>query len=215
MLPTTEPVELWAELTKYPRPHKIVDFPRKKPGTQEPICQLAMVVLTQSESMAANAQAEKTARRLLKDAAPQKGETSRGYDELFQSAACSEVLVRACKKADDPELKKPLFRSVDDVQQYMTPDEVAVLMTAYLVHKAETGPVMSAFDSEEELDGWLRAIFIGGNYSPLFSASSALQIQCTTYLGSRWYALPTGSFSAGSSQDLLESSTDSAPSTSD
>lgn len=206
-----EPAEYWAELTKHPRPHVVVDFPRYKLGTREPIARVAIVVLTQGETMAANAAAERTARKMLKEAHPNKGEESQGYSELFQLAASAELLVRACRRADDPSLKRPFFRAVDDVHQYLTPDEVGALVQAYIACKVKFSPTLTEMESEDEMNAWLEVIFKGGNYSPLFSASLARLIQSVIFMGSRLFASPTDRFSAGSSPDSLATSTSNDP----
>ena len=206
--PDISPSEYWAELTKQPRPHKVIDFPRKKPGTNEAICQIAIVVLTQSEQMHAAANATRRTRKLIADETSKPNEWPPSAQEIYQSAIANEVLYLSCKDPTDAELKKPFFRGMPDIEKYLTVDEVAVLMMNYINIKQDLGPIVSAFDSDDEMEAWLETIVRGGNYDPLFSVSQPLLIRLVAYLAGQLFSSQTDKSSAGSLRDSGENSSE-------
>lgn len=195
---------LWAEIVKQPRPHRVVDFPRKRPdGT--PIGTVALIVLTQGDNMASAAEAEKTTRKIT---AQDKGETSR---EVYTLAVNCEVLFRACKDPNDPKLERPFFRSVSDIRKFLTVDEIAVLMNLYLEFRRATSPIMGELDTDEEVEAWISTLALGGNFDPLASASLGLLRRCVTVMASRLYGSPTDRSSPGSQPNTGETSAESSP----
>jgi len=202
------PGEYWAELTKQPRPHKVVDFPRRKPGSKEPICQIALVVLTQSEQMLAAANAIRQVRKLISDDASKPNEWPPSAQELYQSAIANQVLFLSCKEPNDPELKKPFFRGLPDLEKYLTVDEVAVLMMQYINIKQDLGPIVSSFESDDEMESWLETLARGGNFDPLFSVSQPMLIRLVVFLADQLYSSPTDKSFVGWPRDSGESSSD-------
>lgn len=163
---TLPPNELWARLTAMPRPHVVVDFPRFD-SRGEPIAQVALLVLTQAETMAANAASERKTRRLLKldgGDVPSALDARQGYDDLFQSCAAVEVLFRCCKMPDD--LKRPFFRVPEDLQIHLTVDEIGVLMAHYLELLRSVSPIRT-IDGDEAFEAWCVRVVSGGTMSPL------------------------------------------------
>jgi len=205
--PSVPARDYWLKLTEVPRPSDRVDFPRKdKDG--KPICEVIIQVMSQAEMMAANAEAEKTARKLLKDSIPAKGEKSRGYDELITSAGCVEILWRVCRHPDDPKL--PFFRSKMDITEHLTVDEIGVLFNCYAMTAAKYGPVINEFESDSELEAWIQTLAEAKNWAPLGFLSLGALRQLVISMASRLYPSPTGSSLLGS---LLETSTSSLPTT--
>lgn len=204
-----QPGEYWAELTKYPRPNKTIDFPRKKPGTTEPICQIGMVVLTQGEQLQAAANALRRTRKLLGDESAKPGEWNSAAHEIYQSCISNEVLYLSCKDPTDTELKKPFFRGIPDIEKYLSVDEIAVLMMHYIHIKSDLGPIVSEFQSDEEMDSWIETLARGGNFDPLLSVSQPLLIRLVAYLAGLLYSSQTDNSSAGLLRDSGESSSDS------
>lgn len=203
------PGEYWAELTKCPRPNKTIDFPRKRPGSDEPICQIAMVVLTQGEQMQAAANALRRTRKIVADESAKPGEWSPATQEIYQSCISNEVLYLSCKDPSDTELKKPFFRGVPDIEKYLSVDEIAVLMMHYIHIKSDLGPIVSEFQSDEEMDAWIETLARGGNFDPLLSVSQPLLIRLVAYLAGLLYSSQMDNSSAGSLRDSGESSSDS------
>jgi len=131
------PAQLWAEITACPRPNRIIDFPRKRPGTDEPFCQVAMLVLTPAEQVKAAANAEKYVKAAI--GTPKTGETSKGYDQVYDNAAGVETLYQCIRVAGD--VDKHFFPSADALREVLTSDELAVLIQAYADMCIEIGPI--------------------------------------------------------------------------
>jgi hypothetical protein len=165
------PAELWAEISKMPRPHRVVDFPRKGPSG-EPIGQVTLMVLTQGEGIEAAAQAEKYTRATLKavlDENVRKDEVSAGYDDIYNNASVDEVLFRATRRAD--EVNSLFFPSPAAIRQKLAQDEVACLFREYLIVKAELGPIVAEM-SHGEMKEWVAQLVEGGSAFPLARLSS-------------------------------------------
>ena len=158
--------DLWERLCAMPRPHKVVDFPRKD-EKGEPIGQLAMWVLTQSEQEESAAQADKRARALMrtdKGEVPKDDEAKRGYNDLYANAAADEILYRACRKVG--KLNEAFFPSPALMRSKLSVDEVGVLMSHYYTVQEELGPIV-AHMSKEETDALVARIEKSGERFPL------------------------------------------------
>lgn len=184
-----EPSDLWRLLQAQPRPHRTVDFPRVGPDGQ-PIGQVAIWVLTQEEQMACNAEAEKVARKLLKDG--KRGDL--GYEALFNNEGAVQVVFRACR--DPKDHKRPAFPGATAIRESLTADEVGMLFEHYLTVQLELGPIVASLSSEE-LDAWVARIAEGGAF--FFDLlSRETQKTLAISMASRLATSPTGSTSAGS-----------------
>jgi len=158
--------ELWARINEMPRPHKLVDFPRKD-SDGKCIGQIAMVALTSEESVIVAANSERYARKILKENSgdmPKSDEMAEGYKTVYENRSSAEILFKACRKAED--LSKAFFPSVDDISRKLTIDEVGVLMRQYLYVQMETGPIISAMGNEE-YEAWIERLGEGGSKYPL------------------------------------------------
>ena len=157
MMPPTNitPAQLFVELSRMPRPHRVVPFPRKRPGTDEPIGHVALVPLDQAETIQSTIAAELTVREKLPSA--KEGE-SIGYKIAFNDAVAVEQLWRACRDPDD--ITKHVFPNVAAVR-LLTADEIAVLYQSYLDVRAEVGPIHDAM-TDVEADAWISRLVIGG-----------------------------------------------------
>jgi hypothetical protein len=169
--PTDIPAsELWLKLQEMPRPHIVVDFPRK--GLDgEPICQVGMWVLTQEEQVAAAATATKSTKNLLKELTLVQGEQSRGYEDVYGNEAAVEVLFRACRHPED--VKRPFFPNSAAVRK-LSVDEVGVLMNFYYEAQAKLGPIVS-YMTDDEYEIWVKRLAEGASTFPLEHLSSALR----------------------------------------
>jgi hypothetical protein len=187
--------ELWAALVEQPQPHRIVDFPRLDPVTGEPIGKLAIRVLTGIELAASTAEADKFAKKLLKDS-QRKDEENKGYDDIYTNAASVELLYRACR--DPKNLDRPAFPTPDDMRKRLTMDEIATLVNAYLQVQSEMGPIISHM-TEDEMDAWVRRITEAGeSIAPLFLLSSEMKNDLLKHLAFLLYGYRTASSSSGS-----------------
>ncbi len=148
--------ELWRLLQLQPRPHRTVDFPRLlEDGT--PVGQVVIWVLTQEEQMAANAEAEKVSRRMLKDG--KRGDL--GYEALFNNEGAVQVVFRACRDIND--ITKPAFPNPEVVRSKFTADEVGRLFEHYLTVQLELGPIIVGME-ETEFEAWVTRIAEGGAF---------------------------------------------------
>ena len=150
------PAQLYTELSKMPRPHRVVPFPRKKPGTDEPMGHVALVPLTQKETIESTIAADLFVLERMPGA---KEGGSIGYPIAYGDECAVEQLARACREVDDVE--KQVFPNAAAVRR-LTADEIAVLYQAYLDVRAELGPICSAM-TQEETDAWVDRLIVGGN----------------------------------------------------
>ncbi len=168
-----DPSDLWHQMTTMPRPHHLVDIPRVG-ADGKAIGQLAMVVLTNQETQAATAAAEKFTRKALReaDAMPGKGEPTEGYETMFANRASIEVLVRSCRRLDN--LNLPFFPGADAVAAKMTLDEIDVLFAAYKAVRYELGPIAKSM-TETEYNAWIDVLGKGASSVPLAPMTSDLR----------------------------------------
>lgn len=194
-----EASELWLALTAVPRPHRIVDFPRNLPGTNEPVGKLAIWPLTQEEQMASNAEADRFMKELLKN--PQKkDEANLGYHHTFTNETAVQVLFRACRDPNSKNFEKPAFPSPGLLRAKLTADEIGVLFNSYLRVQSEVGPIV-AYLSDEEMDAWLERIGEGGSLFPLDSLSWEMREQLLRHSAFRLRSFLTDTPSAGGPPD--------------
>ena len=187
--------DLWTAIMQMPRAHKLVDFPRKVDG--KPIGQVAIVVLTQEEQIQAAASTEAFTRKVIKDM-PKEGDARRGYDDVYSNHMAVELLFRCCKKSEDP--KSNFFPTTHAIQDHMTPDEVGVLVRAYMEVQSEIGPIMASM-SDEEVEAWVKRLREAGSRVPLASLSLAALIDLAFILACRSESSPTDMPSVGSPLD--------------
>lgn len=187
------PADLWALITQTPRPSQRVPFPRVGPDGR-PLGEVVIWVLHQEERSAATLAAERHVRKVLKDAYPQRGEASLGYDALFEDRASVEILFRACRRAEN--VNVPAFPSADEIARALSTDEVAVLMRSYLRVQAECGPIVADM-SQEMVDAWIDVLASGGSKHPLDSLSSGALTTLLWSMACRLYKSRTDKRSRG------------------
>lgn len=188
--------DLWAQITAMPRPHRVVPFPRNG-ADGKPMGEIAMMVLTQEESMLATTATDTYVRKLMKDnnSLPGKDEASGGYATLYENRASLQILFRASKRADD--LTKPFFPTVDTIGAKLTTDEIGVLMMHYLRVQSELGPISGEMN-QETVDAWIERLAVGGSAFPLGFLSLGAQSTLMISMASRLWASRTASASPGS-----------------
>jgi hypothetical protein len=196
------PAELWARIVSAPRPSDVVDFPRKGPDG-EPLCKVAIMLLSQDEQILASAETERFTKKAIKEL-PKSDEPARGYHDVYNNRGAVEVLYRAVRVPG--ELTKPFFPSPDEIQRALTPDEVGTLFRAYLIVQAELGPVISRMD-KDETDAWVRKLREAGSRSPLASLSWEALSELVFSLASQTESSATSSTSLGEPHGTPSSNT--------
>jgi len=190
------PVDLWAQITAMPRPHRTVDFPRLGENG-EPVAQMVIQVLTQEEQITTSIEAERFTRKHIKDM-PKQDEPRRGYDDTYNNQAACEILFRACRRMDD--LSMPFFPSPSAIRQKLTADEIGVLFRGYLIIRGEVGPILAEM-SEEEVTAFIKRLQEGGSAFPLAFLSPEQLIALVLSMAKRLSPSATVSSSPGSPPD--------------
>lgn len=186
----------WPLITATPRPSRVVPFPPKSAGDESP-CDVRLVLLTQGESIACAADAERTVReRLGKGNVPGKEEMAKGYLDAYISASSIEILSRSCKHPDDPKMIRPFFWKKSDIETLL-PDQIAVLVTEYAILQSLSGPMMNALTDAADLQKVIDAISEGGERYPFGKLSWELKIQLLTTMARRCRSSPTDNSSPG------------------
>jgi hypothetical protein len=195
--PELPPSELWLALTALPRPTREVPIPRNIPGTDTPVGTLVMWPLTQEEQMAANAEADRWTKTLLKD--PQKkDEANLGYQHTYTNEVAVQVLYRACR--DVTNIDRPAFPSPKMMREKLSTDEIGVLFSTYCTVQAELGPIRAEM-SKEEADALILRLAEGGSAFPLDSLSWEQQRTLALSMACRLVACWTVISSAGLQPD--------------
>lgn len=194
------PSELWTKLQAFPRPSLVVDYPRKDAdGT--PIGQLAIWPLTAGEQIAANVEADRFAKRLLKEA-QQKGEANFGYEHTFSTEGSIQTLFRACRVHND--LSKALFPSPAKMRETLAVEELSALYRIYCTVQVELGPTVTAL-TDEEYEQWIVELAKGGSAAAPFALLSLeVQLSLVAFMASRLVSSSTATSSAGSPLESTE-----------
>lgn len=196
----------WSKITAVPRPFDIIDFPRKDPETGEQLAQVYIHVLRHGETAAANADAEKFAKKVLGDEFATT-EKNVSYGDLYSNEQAVQLLFRACRRVDDPKL--PFFPSQSEIRANLTNDEISVLMSAYIIISLEYGPI-AANMTEEEIDEWLKKLQEAGKTAPLAVLSRGALIRLVSGLASRAQKSSTDTGSLGLPQESSTKSDESS-----
>ena len=173
--------DLWLALTALPRPHKIVPFPRNMPGTDTAVGEIALWPLSQEEQMAANAEADRFTKKLLKDP-QQKDQANLGYHHTYSNEVAVQVLYRACRNPKN--LEQPAFPSPTQMRQKLSTDEIGVLFNQYCTVASEIGPIV-AYLSKEEREGLITRLADGGSMYPFDSLSWEQQRALVSFMASQ------------------------------
>lgn len=160
--------DLFAKLSQATRPYTIVDFPRYD-AEGNTIFPIAIQLVSQADSMLIAAEAEKKARKMMQGNIPNKGEVSKGYDDVFNNASAIELLFRACRDPED--LTKPLFPSKEAIGNVCLNDEIGILLNHYFTLSLELGPIVG-YMQDGELDAWVERLAEGGSSSSQYFLNS-------------------------------------------
>lgn len=196
---STDPGALLSALLEASRPHERMDWVRKDEDGK-PLGTFVMQVLSASEVERAKGDAEKHVRGLLTtvndaDTSGAKAVNQAAWEDMYQSALAVELLYHACRDADD--VRKTLFRTPDDIRDYMTSDEIAQLYDAYDGLQHRVGPLFRLL-SDEELEWWIKTLEEGADKLPFGQLSHAALVQLIVSLGSLLRSLRIGTSSPGS-----------------
>lgn len=193
------PSELWTKLASATRPVKEVDFPRKDPATGAPLGKLGMRPLTQGEIIIAQAEAIRYARTLIKDDPELASRIEQS--PVYQNACACEILFRACRRLDNPDLPIfPLASSVRDPVHGLTVDECGTLMNSYEFVQLELGPI-AAYLTEDMQDALIKRLQEGGSALPLATLSLGQWSDLTLRMAFLLSTSQTDSGSPGSPPD--------------
>ncbi len=190
--------ELWLALTALPRPHRVVPFPRNMPGTDTPVGEIAMWPISQEEQMAANAEADRFTKKLLKDP-QQKDQANLGYHHTYSNETSVQVLFRACR--DPKNLERPAFPSPSHMRARLSTDEIGVLFNQYCTVASEIGPIV-AYMSKEEREGFIARLADGGSAFPFDTLSWEQQRILVSSMASQLLDCWTAMCSLGSPPDV-------------
>jgi hypothetical protein len=195
--PELSPTALWLALTAVPRPFKIVDVPRNDPATGKSVGQIAIWPLTQEEQMICNAEADRFAKALLKDA-QKRDEVNFGYEHTFGNDNAIQILFRACR--DPKDLSRAAFPSTALMRRKLSSDEVSALFKLYIMVQVELGPIIRGM-SDEEREALVRRIEEGGSAFPFSLLSLETQVTLLRFMASKLVGFWTGTTSVGSRHD--------------
>jgi len=202
---------LWERLCAMPRPHKVVDFPRRdENGELIKNAQIAMWVLTQGEQEEAAARAEQRARDLLKTGKPGESSLSTAdirQSDVYRNCAADELLYRACRNLA-PNLKTPFFPTPGHLRQMCTVDEIGVLCQMYYGVQDELGPIVTIM-SDAQREALLKQLEKDGARSPLDLLSRDLLIELVIFSASRRASSSMDTSSSGSPPDGFTSNSSS------
>ncbi len=193
-----EPSELWRALTTLPRPTRTMPLPIFKPGTEESIGEVQVWPLTQEEQMAANAEADKFTKELLKD--PQKkDEANLGYHHTYTNEVAIQVLYRACRDKNDE--KRPAFPSPTLMRQKFSTDQIGVMFHSFCTIQSELGPIRAHL-TQEETEALVVRLAEGGSAFPFDSCSWEQQRTLVRTMASQLLSCWTAMSSAGLPLDV-------------
>lgn len=161
------PAQLWVEITKLPRPSRIIDFPRLNTDGK-PLCQIMLTVLSPTEQIQCVVEAERYVNSKL--GITKIDERASGYKTVFDTASATECLFLSARSADDVGVK--FFPSSQAIRDVLTADETGVLMQAYGQMTAEMGPIISTMN-EKDMEAWLERLALGADIvNPFWLLSS-------------------------------------------
>lgn len=166
-----KPHEFFAKITQLPRPFELVEC-----SIRNQKFDVAIWILTQQESISAQAEALRKADKLL---GKLEGGTKTDETEVYFLQRSAELLSKACRMPE--ELDKPFFRTSKDVLEYLTQDEIATLINQYVMVQSKLGPWISQL-TEAEMEAWIQRIIAGGKTDFLGSATPVQLIALVIYL---------------------------------
>jgi hypothetical protein len=206
------PAELFKKLVDYPRPSKVVDFPRNDPVSGKPLSKVRLMWLTQEETAEARADALKAVRGLIdrKELKPgdvsletlQGIETETAAKEILRKAVRFPNPIRGSKESSPTGVQYPfVFHELSDfAEAQMSTDEIAVLYNQWEIFQHESGPIYTGPMGDEEVNAWVDRLAEGASEYPLSRISLPQLTALTSSLAQRVYTL--GAVLASHSESL-------------
>lgn len=175
-------INYFQALTETPRPSQVIEFPKKLSDGSS--FEVALCMLTASETAQSAAWAEQQSRKYLKENTPVKGEESKGYDRLFNDFCSVAILWYSTKMKDN--LKQSFFPTKESILDTLSVDEIGILISNYYTLQLLKGPVIARMD-ENEQKVWIERIIKDGASSAFFLnlLTSQVQSQLLIAMGSQ------------------------------
>ena len=173
----------WAELASRKQPSKLVDFPAFDENGK-PVCQVIITTLTHDDHVSIQKQATFECDRSFKD--DKLDRNSEIYIKRYENIVAKHFLFRACKDPENP--TKSFFPTTDHVGQYLSNDEVAVLLKHYQTLQANRGPLI-AYMTHNQFEEWVEKLATEAEEGPYFldRILPEAQIQLMLYMaGQLW-----------------------------
>ena len=189
-----EASELFLKLQERPRPSEVIDYPRLGPDG-EPVGTVRIQVLTMTERQAALRRALAWCKKQNLDKDDLASDIVQ--EGIYGAAVAREILAIACVSEkdwrEDKDKGVPLYTRIfangSQVDDVLTPDELATLFTAYTLTQKKFGPYASDIETEAELNAWIRKLAEGGSAAPLAWRDSAQLVDLLQSLVARVYTL--------------------------
>jgi hypothetical protein len=173
--------QLFLDLQMLPRPHRIVDYPRKFPAGHpkagQTVGQVAIRPLTQEEQFNAAKNADKFAREHMGER-PKNGEVTGSYFDVYNNSLAMWMVCYGCR--DPKNLDYAIFPTPSILMKVLTQDELAVLFRLQLQVQADIGPIIANL-TPAEIEVWISTLQEGADGSFLGFLSSDEVDRLTMY----------------------------------
>lgn len=156
-----ENVELFNKLIQS-KVHEIVEFPRKN-NEGEPLCDLALVLLSNAEDTAVIFSAQKEMKKYT-DLEP----NTESYNEILNHHKAIELLFKVCRNSND--LKAAFFPDKKAISSVLTTDEISILINHYMHLKAKSSVIVADM-TEEAMKIYIDRLKEGGSSAGNFLSS--------------------------------------------
>lgn len=184
--------ELFLKMLERPAPSEIVEFPRKGVGNVR-VFVLPLEVHTQARLAGKRRFQDQLKKGGQASALGQTADAGLEAEVLADLVAC-EVIALAyytekpfAETEHGPQYKR-LFASGADVEK-LSADEVAILFAYYTATKRKYGPNEASFESDDEVNAWIKRLEDGGSGFPLYQLESHQQVDLIQRLALRAQAL--------------------------
>jgi hypothetical protein len=182
------PRALFLKLIERPYPSEVVPFPRLD-ANGKPICMVRIRVLPFEEHEAAQLAAEKRIRNQFTAEEYAHAERTASLRQIIDDAVTAEMVSRVVVAVDavdgsDPPVYPTMFINADEVRR-LTPDEVSLLFSMYLMVQARFGPYEGSFRTEDEIKAWVTRLTDGASAFPLAQIGSRQRDELLLLLATR------------------------------
>lgn len=168
-------INYFAELSKQPRPYKMIPFPRKVNGKE---FMIPLVMLTALENAQVKADAEIKTQQYLKE---HTKEQTRGYKELFNDF-CGVNIVWYSARISETNINTKFFPTKDSILEILSIDELGVLVGLYMRVQEELGPIIVTL-TDDEVEKWIEKIIEDGTDPSFFFSVLSVVAQNQLVIG--------------------------------